>query len=380
MKRSSKILAVLLTALLIMGVFATAIFASDLTTTSKNTPKLNFTDAAAGISSSDIAHFTGTNVNNTHAGGIVSGSTTGLNVGLVFSGRKSGNFCTVNVKSGDTILNTYGRVWNDKTQNSSGNGGYLELGPSYSSSPVASSFILNDFVVMDMDLAADQYVYTVDGVQKLTSDINEIPEGTAYDLAYPTGINFDPHYRTSAPSGGTAFWKSGTNAIQFVKSNGIWNLRNKSTGEMIPLSQELGVWNHVTLIWQVDNRVDYTYTDAKGQHTVTAGTYQDYLNLKDTDGSKIAETAKEVTKTYLGNTVLHMYVNGVKFSSALANSATAANAGMTALSFHRCKEFSNFLRFCTLCRERRRILPCILYGIFCKKLLQPVHHCAKISI
>ncbi len=102
----------------------------------------------------------------------------------------------------------------------------------------------HDFVTMDFDISSDAYL-TEDG---LLTDEN------TGKLAYAEGMMFQLFARMATPSSASSQVQDGYQSkltVTFV--DGVWYLKHDASGKTYPLSNEVGVWNHITYVIAIDN-------------------------------------------------------------------------------------------------------------------------------
>ena len=116
------------------------------------------------------------------------------------------------------------------------------------------------YYTLDFDVAADKYVYKLDGVEMMSEFV---PDGaTDVKLAYKDTMNFAidnrPLYSVKGADGSVSYSTadvSGYSAltVKFIYEDGAWQLyvSDKKTG--YTLSDTLGEWNHFTYAVQVIN-------------------------------------------------------------------------------------------------------------------------------
>ena len=94
------------------------------------------------------------------------------------------------------------------------------------------------YITKDFDFCADKYV---DSNGKFTDNPDE-----AVDISYNNDMSM---YLIIRGHSGTA--QTQRNAIlKVLKENGIWYLKYTPTGDKVALSQEVGVWNHLTFVFE----------------------------------------------------------------------------------------------------------------------------------
>ncbi len=338
MKRTAKILAVIITAVMLFGTLVATVFALDLSTPAASDPDLDYVNYETGVtyrfgsSGYGAETFTGSEIYHPWNVESAKGKFNTKILGSIFANRQLG--ILDNDKSG---TNSYARIWHDpynKISNTTTEdpddyydfaanpvtdsiwGPYLSLG--LASEGGEYTYLKNDFLVVDFDLSADKLV---------TSSDELLPDGTyGTTLVDPSSV-LDPDKTYDLSYGKSGFslyrWRKNSEqhsaTVSFTKVNDLWciSFNNKT----LPLSQKPGEWNHITIVYELDNKIDYTYkvttpaTDENSEATVetitvTGGSYLDYSDLT---AENISE--KKITATTLSGSKLHMYVNGVLLST-----------------------------------------------------------------
>ena len=250
MKKLSKILAVVLSAVFLCGVIAVATSAAPVNPA--GTLSFINTDCESSGSYPDGFNATG---------------------GFVMSmGRSTGNgyINLTNYVNGEMVPHTS-----------------RQIGTLYSIYKFAAD---NDFITLDFDIMSDKYTNGTDLISIDEYDVLSDSEKEAYTLAYT-----DMQFYVEVPrlySGGNG------NLLHIKQIDGAWYLSSgNSSTEVYPLPTEAGVWTHVTYVFVFDVNVDFF--DAGVHKTVS---YTQYQAIAD----KSAHT--DVTATY--SSELHIYANG----------------------------------------------------------------------
>lgn len=259
MKKSTKIIAVLLTLVLLVGVIATVVSADSEATLPEGTK--TWIDTSCENEQGYPVSF-------------------GVNNGFMKSiGNYSGNgFINItNYKDGAMVPHT-GR----------------QIGTLFSIYKFAAD---SDYVTLDFDITADKYTNGTDLIPLETYLSLSEEEQAAYSPSYT-----DMQFYVEVPrlySGGT------TNLLHIRKIDGAWYLCTLTTGaggkvvpvDMYPLPEKAGVWTHITYAFVFDVNVRYTEGGA-----VKNASYAEYQAIAD----KSAHS--EVTAVY--SSELHIFANG----------------------------------------------------------------------
>lgn len=252
MKKSTKIIAVLLTLVLLVGVIATVVSADSEATLPEGTK--TWIDTACENEQSYPASF-------------------GVNNGFMKSiGNYSGNgFINItNYKDGAMVPHT-GR----------------QIGTLFSVYKFAAD---SDYVTLDFDITADKYTNGTDLIPLETYLSLSESEQAAYYPAY-TEMGF----YVEVPR---LYSGNNENLLHIKKIDNSWYLSSgNGTTDVYPLSDTAGVWTHVTFAFVFDVNVRYTEGGA-----VKNVSYAEYQAIAD----KSAHS--EVTVVY--SSELHIFANG----------------------------------------------------------------------
>ena len=101
----------------------------------------------------------------------------------------------------------------------------------------------HDFVTMDFDISSDAYL-TEDG---LLTDEN------TGKLAYAEGMTLQLFARMATPSSTAQVQDGYKSKLTVTFVDGVWYLKHDASGKTYPLSNEVGVWNHITYVIAIDN-------------------------------------------------------------------------------------------------------------------------------
>ncbi len=205
---------------------------------------------------------------------------------------------------------------------------YLGLNSSEGSS-AGYRYADNDFIVIDFDYTVDQYIYTADYTYtpegadapvtvKAGTLTTEPVEGASYRLAYPeSGQSFTFMNRATGVNVGNDVY------MQVNPTTGLFS--HSAGGKFMPLSTELGHWNHITWVVQLDTRVEY-------EGGTAPVSYKDYEAIV----AELPEgtAAPKITKHYLGYSKIHAYVDGMYVGSQVlvgSNDVSKAGAALAKL-------------------------------------------------
>ncbi len=253
--------------------------------------------------------------------GLDTDNTGSVNVTAAFPNSASGsdgrgNFNTVS----DEYGNTYACIsFDPNTDTDAGTSSYLSFVLGTDSTDYNGyNYYENKLIILDFDIMADKYVYLEDytdsnGTVHYKNELSAVkPEsGASYTLSYPKQ-SFRIHNRY-----GTEFWEQGATRfdLSYKTSSNTWSISIGS--KSMSLSDEVGVWNHITLVYDINDTVTYTYTDGGSLKTV-AGSISEYEALAASD--------KKIKTASIGNSKLHLYLDGEYVgSSKLFQSSTYIN-------------------------------------------------------
>lgn len=146
-----------------------------------------------------------------------------------------------------------------------------------------------DYYVFSYDVCADQYLYTEDGVTKMTTD-GKRPSGegvTNVRLAYPSSSTFYQYiryYNGTSWKGwkyaGMAFKPSGNDWYAYVGASSS----PATTDPRVKLPTEAGVWSNFTIVVKVDTN--------ESKHTISRYVYFNGENVY--AESNVASTASDI--------------------------------------------------------------------------------------
>ncbi len=309
-----RISAVVLSAVMLIGLLVGTMLAvnaaNDLTTVNSGVPDLDLnysgengtirTDRSTNMQTANGFLVTADGKDNVSASGIYP-------MALLFAGRLAGN-----AKPIKTDANTYTRVWHGvgDTVNTGATGGYAYISiNSDNGASKGNRYADNDLMTVDFDYTVDRYVYTEDFTYtpEGASESVTIPKGTLTDAPI-AGAKYDLATASQGFSVMTRCIKSDNETYVFFNvefkmemdsATGLYSL--VAGGNKMPLSNKVGHWNHITVVYDIDNRVEYE----GGTAPVHYAEYEDMV-------AALAEgtEAPEITKYYLSNSKVHVYLDG----------------------------------------------------------------------
>lgn len=264
MKKFSKILAAILTLVLIVGVMATVTSA----------------DASSG------ARSLGTMSDSSKNTDFEDGNAFGITV----SDKDTGEMVSQLVNTGN---NTYNRFYfNSVGANGEALNSLDQIGlPSF----YISNLLSYDYLTIDFDIVADQYT---NGKELITID-----EYNA--LSEEDKAAFSPSYVES-----WVYWEFkqiasnySTKTISFSKIDGDWYIISNDGDKenRYPLPKEAGVWTHITQVVEISNIV--TYVDGDSTATCTFREFMQKVNNKTIASSALISVSLSETRS-------HIYVDG----------------------------------------------------------------------
>ncbi len=286
MKTKAKILALALSLVMLVGILA--LFASaaetqnDAYASSANAGQLNFErDGMIGSTGSDME-------NDFHQYWYGSTGTEypDARIGISYPDATTAGHWRSTASNG----NTYGRLYNYAGETND-SGVDLNKVKQFEYIPYQDSnkkvvgtqsdyyYVNNRFVIVDFDICADGYIDTA--TNKLVADpsavtAKDVADGK-YKLSYPDGLPFHFYERTLKDTslGTTTSSINKSHNMKLENYNGAWRLGS------IPLSSELGVWNHITLVYDIDTdklteTKVHAYIDGVFCYSMTPMTAADY--------------------------------------------------------------------------------------------------------
>ncbi len=301
MKKSFRAISSALLIIFMLGIASVTAFAS-VELTSED-PILSFDSGLSKyekIKSRICESFTGKDVTASADG--VAGSALPKVMMTFPNGKGRGTYSTK--KLGE---NTYARVSFDAVNDPSGTtASYLsfELGSS-DADQIEYNYYNNRLIVLDFDIMADGYVYLEDHEDSNGNlhESNELtytkPEdGAPYTLSYPKQI-----FRINSIYGtGTSAQGGATFGITY--KNGTWNLTIGTNS--LPLADTANTWNHITLVYDINDSVKYTYTE-DGVQISAEGRIADYEACTAND--------KSITEAHIADSRVHLYLDGALVGS-----------------------------------------------------------------
>ncbi len=311
MRKSSKILALVLTLVMLLGVIAVYAFADE--TPAAQQPNI----VLSGLTG--VRHWGKANWN---IEGDPFKSHYSATTGTVPGERGTKNYTYWESKyayadDGVTRLNGYSAFYHDAGApgheiGGSGSGPYFDF--SYTVN-AQNALAAQKYIVMDWDISSDKYI---DANGSLTDAATDA-EGNPHKLAYGGSFSF----ATRAPSGtyDTAVYPNNYNTgLTFLQGSfgedekGPFIKLSNAAGVSgnIYLKDEAGVWNHMTLVVAIDNRVDYTVA---GDPTVKTAP----LSVCNAENGTIV-------KTYYATSTMYVYLDGeLVISGAVGTAAEDSN-------------------------------------------------------
>lgn len=231
MSKSKKILATIICAVLLVGALCVAVFAED------EPGRVTFPSLNTDFEGWACEHNANTGDGDTWIKGL-----------QVIMSKTYGHFSSATYED-ENGKNTYARFWNNKDTVYEGddakatgtpwvgiNGGGYGLSNTW-------RLVDYDYVTVDFEFCSDKYM---DPVTK--EFISEYKEGAV--LAYPENAYFDLWIRGQTVNNSQPRMCVPVQ-LHFKLENGVWYLQHGSSTK-ISISQEAGVWNHLTLVMAID--------------------------------------------------------------------------------------------------------------------------------
>lgn len=215
-----------------------------------------------------------------------------------------------------------------------------------------------DYVTIDFELATDRYVYVdADGISHTVDEngdpitsIDQIPDGCDYRLAYSTSGSY---YTLRGLKVADGKWSEQFQPFCFQiqrDTDGSWYVFNhsfKNTTKKIPLSGELGVFDHFTFVlkntYHDDGKLDtcYLYQFVNGelmnQTTLSGATFSDVRleKLTLTEAKYVPGKSDTFAMAY-DNLAVNRYTKGSPLSAGL--DAFFADDSYKTTPFYQCSD------------------------------------------
>ncbi len=175
--------------------------------------------------------------------------------------------------------------------------GYTEFD---SSKPLASGgeyLLEKDFMVFEFDFGADRYI---DKDGKLTDNVND-----AVSLSYSENIMINPEFRASTASAYALTTNNARLRIAYDGTEERWYAYVQGdTEKRVYLAENVGEWNHATLVLKIDDTVEYSYIP-EGSETPVPVECSYKEALKDPNFS-----LDKITQYHLYKSRAYWYING----------------------------------------------------------------------
>lgn len=164
------------------------------------------------------------------------------------------------------------------------------------------AFIHNDYAVFDFDICADSYVdangyFTTEQYDSL---------GNKNSLSYPANMLLSFYYRVGSSGGVCVIGDTPRLETTGNTESGYFLAYNGGGVNKIPLSDKINEWTHVTMVYEIDNSVNY----------FAGENYTGALTIGEYDAETVAAIMLGEHETYksfsynLSKTKLHIYADG----------------------------------------------------------------------